>query len=82
MTFAPALNRLSIVRETYSSLPGIGLALRITVSPCSISTNRWSRLAMRARPDIGSPWEPVVAMTILPSGTSPIRSLGTIWSGP
>ena len=34
---------------------------------------------MRARPDIGSPWLPVVAMTSLLSGTSPILSLPTIW---
>ena len=69
-----------MVLETYSSLPGIGLADTITVSPGWISTKRWSRLAIRARPDIGSPWAPVVAITRLPGATSLIRSLGIIWS--
>ena len=69
------------MRLTYSSLPGIGLALTITVSPGWISTKRWSRLAIRARPAIGSPWAPVVQMTSLPSGTSLILSLATIWEG-
>ena len=49
-----------MVRLTYSSLPGIGLALTMTVSPGLISTKRWSRFAIRARPAIGSPWAPVV----------------------
>ncbi len=75
------MNRLSIVRLTYSSLPGIGLALTMTVSPGTISTNRWSRLAIRARPAIGSPWAPVVAMHSLSAGTSLILSLATIWDG-
>jgi hypothetical protein len=72
---------LSIVRETDSSLPGIGLALTITVSPGWISTKRWSRLAMRASPAIGSPCAPVVAMTSLGSGWSLILSLGTMREG-
>ena len=70
-----------MVRETYSSLPGIGLALTMTVSPGWISTKRWSRLAIRARPAIGSPWAPVVAMTSLLSGWSLILSLDTIRDG-
>src|SRR5215203_103829 len=37
-----------MVRETDSSLPGIGLALTMTVSPGWISTKRWSRFALRA----------------------------------
>ena len=69
------------MRETYSSLPGIGLALTMTVSPGWISTKRWSRLAIRARPAIGSPWAPVVAITSWASGWSLIRSLGTIRDG-
>ena len=68
------------MRATYSSLPGIGLAETMTVSPGWISTNRWSRLAMRARPAIGSPWAPVVAITRL-GGASLILSLATIWDG-
>ncbi len=75
MTFAPCLNRLSIVRATYSSLPGMGLALTMTVSPGSISTQRWSRLAMRASPAIGSPCAPVVAMTRRSAGVLRIWSL-------
>ena len=70
-----------MVRATYSSLPGIGLADTMTVSPGWISTNRWSRLAIRARPAIGSPWAPVVAITSLPSATSLILSLATIADG-
>ena len=70
-----------MVRATYSSLPGMGLALTMTVSPGTISTQRWSRLAMRARPAIGSPCAPVVAMVSCASGTSLRRSLGTSWPG-
>ena len=66
------------MRATYSSLPGMGLALTITVSPAWISTQRWSRFAIRARPDIGSPCAPVVAITSLPSSIELIDSLGTI----
>ena len=69
------------MRETYSSLPGIGLALTMTVSPGWISTKRWSRFAMRARPAIGSPWAPVVAITSLASGWSLMRSFDTIRDG-
>ncbi len=70
-----------MVRATYSSLPGIGLAETMTVSPGSISTNRWSRLAIRARPAIGSPWAPVVAITSLSAGMSLILSLATMSDG-
>lgn len=66
-----------MVRATYSSLPGMGLALTMTVSPGTISTNRWSLLAIRASPAMGSPWAPVVAMHTSRSGTSFSRSLGT-----
>ncbi len=62
------------MRATYSSLPGIGLALTITVSPGSTSTQRWSRFAMRARPAIGSPCAPVVAIT------SRLAAVLRIWS--
>src|ERR1035437_8588469 len=73
---APALKRLSMVRATYSSLPGMGLALTITVSPAWISTKRWSRLAILARPAIGSPWAPVVAITRRLAGVDRL-ALGT-----
>ena len=69
------------MRATYSSLPGIGLAETMTVSPGWISTNRWSLFAIRARPAIGSPWAPVVAMTSLSAGTSLILSLPTMFEG-
>ena len=65
------------MRATYSSLPGMGLAETMTVSPGWISTKRWSRFAIRARPAIGSPWAPVVAITRL-GGASLILSLGTM----
>ena len=52
------MKRLSIVLATASSLPGIGEAETITVSPGSIVMLRWSRLLIRVSPLIGSPWEP------------------------
>src|SRR4026207_1049940 len=70
-----------MVRETYSSLPGIGLALTMTVSPGWISTKRWSRFAIRARPAIGSPWAPGVAITRLASGGGLILFLGAVRGG-
>ena len=52
-----------MVRATASSLPGIGEAETMTVSPGSMVMLRWSRLLMRVSPDIGSPCEPVVMTT-------------------
>ena len=59
----------------------MGLADTMTVSPGWISTNRWSRFAIRARPAIGSPWAPVVAMVSFSAGTSLILSLATMADG-
>ena len=56
--------RLSIVFETSFSLPGIGVAEMMTVSPGTMPTLRWSDIDMRVNADIGSPWLPVVMMTI------------------
>ncbi len=58
-----------MVRATASSLPGMGEADRMTVSPGTIVMFRWSRLLIRVRPDIGSPWDPVVT-TISRAGSS------------
>ncbi len=51
-----------MVRLMSISLPGMGLADMTTVSPRAIWMWRWSRLAMRTRAEVGSPWEPVVMM--------------------
>src|SRR5919206_269205 len=59
MTRAPRRNRLSIERATDSSLPGTGLALKMTVSFGWILTSGWSPRAMRLRTLVGSPWLPV-----------------------
>ena len=64
---------------THSSLPGMGVAETMTVSPGWISTKRWSLFAMRARPAIGSPWAPVVVMTSLSAAMSLMRSLPTMF---
>ena len=47
--------RLSIVFETSFSLPGIGVAEMMTVSPGTMPTLRWSLIDMRVSADIGSP---------------------------
>ena len=53
-----------MVRETSFSLPGIGVAEIITVSPGMMPTFLWSFIAMRVKALIGSPWLPVVMITI------------------
>src|SRR5438128_1654149 len=55
MTSAPSLNRLSTVRETSSSLPGIGVADITTVSPSFTATCRWSPRAIRESALVGAP---------------------------
>ena len=52
------------MRETSSSLPGIGVADMTTVSPSFTATWRWSPRAMRESALVGSPWLPVVMMQI------------------
>ena len=76
-TFAPSRMRPSITFVTLISLPGIGWELRMTVSPSPISSQRFSRLAIRVRADIGSPWLPVEMMHTSPSGWSPTFSMST-----
>ena len=65
----------SIVSLTARSLPGIGVAEKITVSPLWSSTCGWSAWAMRRSADSGSPWLPVEITTSFESGKSSI-SLG------
>ena len=48
-----------MVRYTLVSLPGTARAEMTTVSPFTISTSGWSRDAIRARAESGSPWLPV-----------------------
>ncbi|MEJ7755029.1 MAG: hypothetical protein WKF83_00700 [Nocardioidaceae bacterium] len=45
-------------------MPGISEEASTTVSPGSMRTRSWSRLAIRDSADIGSPWEPVETSTI------------------
>src|SRR5829696_8545596 len=49
----------SIVSLTERSLPGIGVAEKITVSPLRSATLGWSPWAMRRSADSGSPCDPV-----------------------
>ena len=64
ITSAPSLRSRSITRPTTRSLPGMGLAEMMTVSPGRMDTFRCSWAAIRLRADMGSPWEPVVRMVI------------------
>lgn len=48
-----------MMRATLRSLPGMLDAEMITISPLP-TLSRWEALAMRNRPLMGSPWEPVV----------------------
>ena len=57
-----------MTRETESSFPGMGLAEMMTMSEGLMSSLRCSEKAMRVRPDICSPCEPVVMTTISSSG--------------
>ena len=68
-TRAPRRYRLLMVRCTASSLPGIGLALMITVSPSCSCTIGCSPAAMRESADIGSPCAPVHSTESSWSGT-------------
>ena len=63
-TWQPNRSKLSIVLPTAPSLPGIGVAEMITVSFGANSTVRWLLVAIRDKPAIGSPWEPVVKIII------------------
>ncbi len=56
-----------MTRYTAFSLPGMRLEASSTVSP-SPTSMRWSRLAMRDRAAIGSPWLPVQIRTTSLSG--------------
>jgi hypothetical protein len=58
----------SIVSFTARSLPGIGVAEKITVSPPWSETWGWSPCAIRRSAESGSPWLPVEITTSLWSG--------------
>ena len=62
----------SIVSLTARSLPGIGVAEKMTVSPSCSSTLGWSPWAIRRRAESGSPWLPVESTTRRSSGQSSI----------
>ena len=62
-TSAPFSSKKFITFDTVFSFPGIGCAEIITRSPFFISTFLCSELAILAKADIGSPWDPVVIMT-------------------
>ena len=78
-TWAPIWKIRSIVSFTERSLPGIGVAEKITVSPEWSSTSGWSRCAIRRSAESGSPWLPVEITTTFSSGKSSI-SFGWIKS--
>ena len=75
-TWAPISKIRSIVSLTERSLPGIGVAEKITVSPEWSSTSAWSAWAMRRSADRGSPWLPVEIATTLWSGKDSISRAG------
>ena len=78
ITSAPRRKRLSIVRETLSSLPGTGLDARTTVSPSRMRTSRWSPTAMRESAACGSPCEPVARMMTSRAGMRSASASSTI----
>ena len=57
---------------TARSLPGIGVAEKITVSLEWSCTSRWSLWAIRLSAESGSPWLPVEMTTTFSSGKSSI----------
>ena len=61
--------------ETYRSFPGIGVDEMMTVSPALIPSLACSPDAMRTRPDMGSPWLPVVKIQTLLSRTESTSSM-------
>ena len=77
MTSAPLLTSLFITRLTLFSLPGMGLAEIMTMSLGRMSSFLCSENAMRLRPLMGSPWEPVVSTTISRSGYLSMSSMST-----
>jgi hypothetical protein len=70
ITEAPIWKMRSTVSLTARSLPGIGVAEKITVSPEWSSTSRWSLWAIRRSAESGSPWLPVEMTTTFSSGKS------------
>ena len=68
-TSAPRRNSSLIIRPTVTSLPGMALAERITLSPGPMSTCLWLPKAMRYNALISSPWEPVVTITCCLAGS-------------
>ncbi len=66
-----------MIRDTAVSFPGTSDEARITVSPSAIRIG-WSRPAIRASADIGSPWDPVEISTIRSGGISSASFSSTI----
>ena len=54
--------------ETDFSFPGMGLELKITVSPGMIVTFLWMSAAILDRAAMDSPWLPVVMSTVFSGG--------------
>ena len=77
-TRAPCRKRLSTLRATACSFPGMALAERTTVSPSAMVMWRCVPLAMRVRALVGSPWLPVVMMARREGGVFFISSTPTI----
>ena len=71
-TVQPMRNSRSIVSLIARSLPGIGVALKTTVSPSCSSTAGWSLWAIRRSAEPGSPCDPVDMITSFSSGKSSI----------
>ncbi len=72
-TSAPIFARSLVTLVTAFSLPGTGVAEMMTVSPSSTVMVLWLSLAIRARAESGSPWEPV-HMTTYESDGMPFKS--------
>ena len=68
-TRAPSRVSSLMIRFTALSFPGTSDEARITVSPSAIRIG-WSRAAIRASADIGSPCDPVEISTIRSGGIS------------
>ncbi len=60
---------------TFISLPGMAWLLRMTRSPSPTFRRLFSPAAIRARADMGSPWEPVEITHTRRGSRSPIRSM-------
>lgn len=57
-----------MIFDTAFSLPGIGLELKMIVSPGMIEIFLWISAAIRDRAAIDSPWLPVVMIVVFSLG--------------